>query len=359
VVSVQLESTTKAFGSTVAVDGVTLSIGAGELFFLLGPSGCGKTTCLRMVAGFYEPTSGRILFGDRRMDGVAPHLRNTGMVFQSYALWPHLSVYENVAYGLDVRRVGSREKRERTERALAIVHMEEHARKSPNQLSGGQQQRVALARALVIEPDVLLLDEPLSNLDARLRVEMRQEIRRIHRESGVTAIYVTHDQVEALSMADRMAVMNRGRVEQLGSPREVYKHPANAFVAGFIGESNFLRGTVTATEPGQTRVQTELGDVTGIAAADLPVGSPAVCSVRPESLSLAPDDASAPNRLTGMLISSTYLGAVEELKVDCGPVTLAATIHSPGPGGPRTGDRLALWVATEDVIVLADEGASP
>ncbi len=358
-VSVLLESTTKAFGNTIAVDDVTLNIGAGELFFLLGPSGCGKTTCLRMIAGFYEPTSGRILFGDRRMDGVPPHQRNTGMVFQSYALWPHLSVYENVAYGLDVRRVGPREKKERTERALAVVHMEEHARKSPNQLSGGQQQRVALARALVIEPDVLLLDEPLSNLDARLRVEMRQEIRRIHRESGVTAIYVTHDQVEALSMADRMAVMNRGRVEQLGSPRDVYKRPASAFVAGFIGEANFLRGTVVASEAGQTRILTELGEITGVAAVDLAAGSAAMCSIRPESLSLAPDNPAAPNRIAGTLVSSTYLGAVEELRVDCGPVTLAATIHSPGPGGPRPGDRLTLRAAPEDVIVLADEAGSP
>ncbi|MFQ6099185.1 MAG: ABC transporter ATP-binding protein, partial [Armatimonadota bacterium] len=247
-VSVHLRSVTKRFGDKEAVADATLDIETGELFFLLGPSGCGKTTCLRIVAGFYEPDEGDVLFDDRPMSGVPAHKRNTGMVFQNYALWPHMTVYENVEYGLNVRGLGRDERRERVISALRAVHMSEQAEMRPNQLSGGQQQRIALARALVIEPDVLLLDEPLSNLDARLRLQMREEIRRIHREVGITAIYVTHDQEEALSMADRLAVMNDGRIEQVGTPREVYTRPANEFVAGFIGDTNFIDGVVRAVE---------------------------------------------------------------------------------------------------------------
>src|SRR5215813_419209 len=211
---VLIQSLTKTFGKTVALKNISLEIHSQELFFLLGPSGCGKTTLLRTVAGFYQPDAGEVLFGDKSMKGVPPHRRNAGMVFQNYALWPHLSVAENVAYGLEVRSVPAAEKKQRVAEALAIVQMEAFADRTPNQLSGGQQQRVALARALVIKPDVLLLDEPLSNLDAKLRLEMREEIHRIHAQTRITTIYVTHDQKEALSLAGRMAVMRDGVVEQ-------------------------------------------------------------------------------------------------------------------------------------------------
>src|SRR6476620_2103227 len=226
-VSVQFERVTKILGQSRAVDGLTLAIKPGELFFLLGPSGCGKTTALRLVAGFYTPDEGRIILNERDQSRVAPHKRNTGMVFQNYALWPHMDVWSNVAYGLKMRHVSEDEKKQRVGHALETVQMEAYAGRLPNQLSGGQQQRVALARALVIEPDVILLDEPLSNLDAKLREETRFEIKRIQSELGKTTILVTHDQEEALSLSDRIAVIDKGRIRQTGTPQEVYAHPAD------------------------------------------------------------------------------------------------------------------------------------
>ncbi|HUB67475.1 MAG TPA: ABC transporter ATP-binding protein, partial [Candidatus Methylacidiphilales bacterium] len=222
------------------VDGVSFRIEPGEMFFLLGPSGCGKTTVLRMLAGFLDPDNGDIFFGEKRMNGVAPRHRNTAMVFQNYAIWPHLTVYENVAYGPRARKLDAALIRQRVERALEIVRMKDLAQRKPAQLSGGQQQRVALARALAAEPALILLDEPLSNLDARLRLDLREELRRIHRETGTTCLYVTHDQEEALSLANRLAVMNRGRIEQTGTPEEVYRKPVNEFTARFMGEINVL-----------------------------------------------------------------------------------------------------------------------
>ncbi len=238
-----------AAGITKAVDNVSLEIETGELFFLLGPSGCGKTTLLRMIAGFIDPTHGTILFGDRDVTHLPPNKRNTGMVFQSYALWPHMTIEANVAFGLDVRKTPANEAKIRIAEALAAVRMDQYAKRKPNQLSGGQQQRVALARALVIRPDVLLLDEPLSNLDAKLRLELRSEIRRICKESGITTVYVTHDQKEALSMADRVAILRAGKLEQLGPPADLYKRPHSRFVAEFLGETNILEGTVVAITP--------------------------------------------------------------------------------------------------------------
>src|SRR6266496_1247529 len=251
---VSVQNLAKNFGDTAVLKDISLEVHDEELFFLLGPSGCGKTTLLRLIAGFYQPNEGGVFFGEKPMNGVPPHQRNTGMVFQNYALWPHMTVAENVVYGLDVRGVSAAEKKERVAEALAIVQMEKFAHRAPNQLSGGQQQRVALARALVIDPDVLLLDEPLSNLDARLRIEMREEIRRIHARTRITTIYVTHDQKEALSLADRMAVMREGVIEQVGDPRTVYRAPANRFVADFIGETNWLAAEVLEQSEGSTRL---------------------------------------------------------------------------------------------------------
>ena len=230
---------TKSFGpESRVVDGVSFSIQPGEMFFLLGPSGCGKTTVLRMLAGFLQPDGGEILFDQKRMNDVAPQHRNTAMVFQNYAIWPHLTVFENVAYGPRARKLSSVERR--VTDALRVVRLEEFSGRKPAQLSGGQQQRVALARALAVEPDLILLDEPLSNLDARLRLELRGELLRIHCETRTTCLYVTHDQEEALSLADRLAVMNQGRIEQTGAPRELYEHPVNEFTARFMGEINVL-----------------------------------------------------------------------------------------------------------------------
>jgi len=243
-IEVRLANVVKTFDTTFALDGISLNVKKGELFFLLGPSGCGKTTCLRTIAGFYQPDSGELFFGDNLMNNVPPHKRNTGMVFQNYALWPHMTVAENIEYGLSLRKEKKSLRREKVFSALQTIQMEDYIDRPINKLSGGQQQRVALARALVIEPDVLLLDEPLSNIDAKLRLEMRNEIRRIHSQSDITAIYVTHDQSEALSLADRMAVMKDGKIIQVGTPRQVYCSPANTFVANFIGETNFVCGSV-------------------------------------------------------------------------------------------------------------------
>src|SRR5438093_858161 len=241
-VAVRLEGVSKRFGEVAAVDRVDLDVGQGEFFSLLGPSGSGKTTCLRMIAGFEAPTEGRVLLDGRDVTRLAPYERDVNTVFQDYALFPHMNVEENVEYGLRVKKVPKSERRERTAEALEIVRLSGFGRRKPSQLSGGQRQRVALARALVNRPRVLLLDEPLGALDLKLRQAMQIELKRIQREVGITFVYVTHDQEEALTMSDRLVVMNAGRIEQLGSPRELYEYPATRFVANFIGTSNILTG---------------------------------------------------------------------------------------------------------------------
>ena len=258
-VTVELTHVTKAFDTTLAVNDVSLKVERGEFFFLLGPSGCGKSTFLRIVAGFYKPDAGELWFDDTVMNDVPPHQRNTGMVFQNYALWPHMSVAENIEYGLTLRKLEKSERSEKITRALEMVQMEGYRDRVVNTLSGGQQQRIALARALVIEPSVLLLDEPISNLDASLRQQMREEIKQIHERTNITTFYVTHDQVDALTMANRMAIMKDGVIVQVGTPREVYQFPKNAFVAGFIGETNFISGKVQQTSNGHTTIETPVG----------------------------------------------------------------------------------------------------
>src|SRR5580765_2268281 len=247
----QLTGLTKTYGDFRAVAGVDLDIGQGELVVLLGPSGCGKTTTLRMIAGFVVPSAGEIHLGGRNITRRPPWKRNTGLVFQSYALFPHLSATENIAFGLRMRNLGQAQIAAKVAEVLRLVRLEGLGDRLPRELSGGQQQRVALARALVIEPDILLLDEPLSNLDAKLRAEVRVEIRELQRKLGLTTVMVTHDQEEALTMADRLVVMSNGQVQQVGSQRELYEHPANTFVAGFVGRTNFLHGSVEA--PGMFR----------------------------------------------------------------------------------------------------------
>ena len=361
-VSVKFDSVTKILGQLRAVDNLTLEIGAGELFFLLGPSGCGKTTALRTVAGFYTPDEGRILFNGQDESRVPPHKRNTGMVFQNYALWPHMDVQTNVAYGLKMRRVPSADKEKRVKRALEIVHMQPYAERMPNQLSGGQQQRVALARALVIEPDVVLLDEPLSNLDAKLRIEMRTQIKDIHGKIGRTMIYVTHDQAEALSMADRIAVMRRGRLVQVGTPHELYTRPESAFVAQFIGGTNLMGGTLE-----------EIGDVltvktpAGIVHAKNGVkgikrGEPVFCSVRPESLKITPAAESSDipshtiNHLLAEVQSIMYLGDNEQYSLRLADsVMMHAVEYNPIARKAQVGDRVAVKFDAQTVVVLPQE----
>ena len=308
---ISLEKLCKKFGDVRAVDEVSFKIRDGEFFFILGSSGCGKTTLLRLIAGFYTPEGGTLRFGDREVNNVPPNRRNTGMVFQNYALWPHMTVFDNVAYGLKVRKLSTDEIRDEVENILETVRMEEYAQRFPNQLSGGQQQRVALARALVIKPDILLMDEPLSNLDAKLRLEMREEIKQIQRETNVTALYVTHDQNEAMAMADRIAVMKDGRIVQVDSPRKVYSRPQSRFVAAFMGEVNSIPGKVIETGDGFLKLDTELGVlVSRSICGEFQKGDSVEAMVRPESVTIT--DGGDENRFEGVVESSIYFGQVEE-----------------------------------------------
>jgi iron(III) transport system ATP-binding protein len=357
-VSVKFDRVTKILGQSRAVDSLSLEIKPGELFFLLGPSGCGKTTALRLVAGFYTPDEGRIILNERDQSRVPPHKRNTGMVFQNYALWPHMDVWNNVAYGLKMRRVSEDEKKQRVGHALETVQMETYAKRLPNQLSGGQQQRVALARALVIEPDVILLDEPLSNLDAKLRVEMRTQIKEIHQKIGRTMIYVTHDQAEALSMADRIAVMRRGRAVQVGTPRQLYTHPESAFVAEFIGGTNLLAGTLDECSDLLT-VRTPVGLIRAAnGAKNIACGDPVFCSVRPESLRLQTEGpfSAELNQLTGEIQSIMYFGDSEQYSLRLTDGTLVRAVeYNQTARTAEVGKRVSLQIDPRDVIVLRQE----
>lgn len=317
---VRIKGVTKKFGDVTAVDKFDALIRDGEFVSILGPSGCGKTTMLRIIAGFEKATDGEIAIGEtvvsKAGEGmfVPPEKRNIGMVFQSYAVWPHMNVFDNVAYPLKIKKCSKDDIKTRTERALSLVHLEDYAARFPNQLSGGQQQRVALARALVGEPGLLLLDEPLSNLDAKLRESMRFEIKELQKNLGITVIYVTHDQAEAMAMSDRIIVMNKGVVQQVDVPNKIYEEPANPTVADFIGLVNFLDAEV---EPGTIHFK-QIGCSLPI---DLPFTGAAVASVRPEHIHIQKSGGT----LTGKLIRKFYLGDSTDCRVAVGDATLRVT----------------------------------
>ncbi|MEM1166383.1 MAG: ABC transporter ATP-binding protein [Planctomycetota bacterium] len=348
--------------ATHAVDRVSLTVEPGELFFLLGPSGCGKTTLLRMVAGFIDPTGGRIRFDDRDVTHTPANQRDTGMVFQSYALWPHMTVRQNVAFGLEIRKLPRAERNDRVDEALAAVRITELADRKPTQLSGGQQQRVALARALVIRPTVLLLDEPLSNLDAKLRADMRTEIRRICKDAGTTALYVTHDQKEALAIADRIAVMRDGRLAQVGTPEQIYRRPTSRFVANFLGETNFIDATVHHTSNGQAHLDCPGGQLhaTLIDENDISISinSRAVCCIRPEALRMS-ESVDGGTGLAGTVTHSVYLGEITMHTIELARgMMIHAAEHHPKPGS-RAGQRVHLRVEPDDVTIIEAHAGEP
>lgn len=335
--SVELDRVTKRYGDATAVDGVSLSVEPGEFISLLGPSGCGKTTTLRMIAGFERPDDGDIRISGRSVLGAAPYRRDVNTVFQAYALFPHMSVAENVAYGLQQRRTPKSEVRQRVSEALELVQMRRFADRKPTQLSGGQQQRVALARALVNRPAVLLLDEPLGALDRQLREEMQLELKLLQSRLGITFVFVTHDQGEALSMSDRIAIMREGRIEQLADADTIYARPASAYVAAFVGQQNFFRGVAAE---GGTAVESAHGLIRGIrseAAAGLADGAAAQAAVRPEFVSIEADAAggapAAPNSVHGTLLGVSHLGETMQYLVRLGD-DQSLIVRRPTPDAP-------------------------
>ncbi len=352
--SVRLDHISKSFGSTVALDDINLSIGQGELFFLLGPSGCGKSTLLRLIAGLHGPTSGKILFNDRDVTGLATDKRNAVMCFQSYALWPHMSVANNIRFGLQIHKMPTKEQDAKVAEVLRLVQMEKYADRKPNQLSGGQQQRVALARALAVDPACLLLDEPLSNLDSKLRLEMRSEIRRICKAAGSTTIYVTHDQKEALSIADRIAILKDGKLTQVGTPKELYHKPNSSFVADFIGQTNLLPGKVVSRDGHNVDVETAVGLLH--AKAYEPVPDSVVVSVRPEQMQIVRPyrprlEGARLNRLTGKAVEWTFLGEASEHGLAVNDHKLKVISTPPMFDVP---EQLEVEFDPHDVVVLAE-----
>lgn len=356
--NIQIDTLSKRFGDVLALNRVSLDIRDGELFFLLGPSGCGKTTLLRCLAGFEHPDNGSIRMGGCEVTGQPANLRPTAMVFQGYALWPHLSVFDNIAFGLEMRKLDRQTIADRVERVMGQVQISHLARRKPNELSGGQQQRVALARTLVVEPGCLLLDEPLANLDAKLRRDMRLEIRRLCKESGLTAVYVTHDRQEALSMADRLAVLKEGIIVQAGTPTEIYRRPQSRFIAGFIGETNLIPGTLSErNESGGGVVQTGCGSFrAALVAEDIRPGSAVTLSLRPEAFRLRreTETPATENSLAVTLQQIDYLGELADhiSQRDDGGTLKFFELNPRGEFSP--GDRLRLSIAPDDVMVMND-----
>jgi spermidine/putrescine transport system ATP-binding protein len=352
---VRLVEVTKRFDDVVAVDNLSLEIERGSFFALLGPSGCGKTTTLRMIGGFEQPTEGAIYLGEREVSGLPAYKRDVNTVFQSYALFPHLSVFENVAFGLRRRSVRGEMLRGRVEAMLRIVGLEGMGKRKPRQLSGGQQQRVALARALVNKPQVLLLDEPLGALDLKLRKQMQLELKSIQHDVGITFIHVTHDQEEAMTMADRIAVMKDGRIEQLGTPSELYETPATAYVAGFLGVSNLIAGTVTGADSVRLHSGPEVrvpSDVLRGRTGEVAVG------IRPEKIELGNGQA---NALEGVVAEEAYVGVATQYIVDtdCGRLVVYRQNASPGLNGAAPGQRLTLsWSPDSSFVVDSMEGSA-
>lgn len=349
--AIEVRGVTKRFGTVVALDDISFSVKRGELFFLLGPSGCGKTTMLRILAGLETPDGGTILSNGEDIEKRPPHKRGVPMVFQNYALWPHMSVFENIAFGLVERRVSKAEIRERVSATLDRVELTGLDERMPGQLSGGQQQRVVLARALVLSPDAVLLDEPLSNLDAKLRSEMREEIEHLHTGTDITFIYVTHDQVEALSLADRMAVMENGRIRAIGTPESLYRHPPSLFCAIFLGEANTTKGTVRTVDGDQLTVETDLGVLRGVCPeGNVSTGDPIHCIIRPENVRLGESDLD--NKLEATIKSSRMTGATITVQLETMGTMFRAVLLNEAGARLEPNTRLTLGFNATDTVIV-------
>jgi spermidine/putrescine transport system ATP-binding protein len=359
-IDVRLERVSKMFGDSAAVDDLSLDIEEGEFFSMLGPSGCGKTTTLRMIGGFEEPSYGTVYLGGRDVTDLPPYKRDVNTVFQSYALFPHLNVWENVAFGLRRKKVDKAEIEKRVDDSMRLVDLLGFEKRKPTQMSGGQQQRVALARALVNHPKVLLLDEPLGALDLKLRKQMQLELKTIQQEVGITFVYVTHDQEEAMTMSDRFAVMRHGKIEQIGPPESVYESPATEFVAGFLGASNLLDGTLQGSTNGTTAIKTSNGGIVHADSDRIPSGiGPAVrAGVRPEKITIVSDDGVPPtdrNHVSGLLRMATYIGVNYQYKVEGpGGNELTVYVQNLGAAGsqPKAGEQVRLeWLPEHTFVV--------
>ncbi len=353
---VRLVEVTKRFGEVVAVDHVSVTIKHGEFFTFLGPSGCGKTTTLRIIAGLEFPDEGSVFFDEEDVTMKRAYERKAAMVFQNYALWPHMSVFDNVAYGLKLKKLPPEEIKKKVEWALELVGLKGMEDRYPTQLSGGQQQRVALARAIVVEPRVLLLDEPLSNLDAKLRLKMREELKTLQMKLGITAIYVTHDQEEAMSLSDRIAVMNAGKIMQVGTPKEVYESPRNLFVATFIGKSTAVMGKADEIAGDRATITTPDGfKLRGRVAVGykLSRGEEAVAIIRPEDFELEPPRVDH-NVIEGVIEISMFLGPYNRLKVRTGKQVISAYVDP--DISFKQGDRVKLYIPVDDVILFPAKG---
>ena len=350
-VEVRLEQLRRVFAGVVALDELSLTLAPGELVALLGPSGCGKTTALRLVAGLDEVTSGKVLFGGTDVTTLGANKRDVGMVFQAYSLFPHMTARQNVAFGLQMRHVDEQARNRRSDEMLELVGLSGYADRFAHQLSGGQQQRVALARALAIQPKVLLLDEPLSALAAKVRGRLRDEIRRVQLEVGITTLFVTHDQEEALAIADRVGVMNKGRLEQLGPPTTIYSRPATPFVAEFVGLTNRMEGEVKG---GEVIVR---GTRLPLVRPDTPDGT-AVALVRPEAVSLASDGDAGGGPLVGTVIAVAFLGATSRVTVDLGDMIVLAQMPTSQAAATPAGSRVSLTLRPDPVLIARDETAA-
>lgn len=355
---IRLENISKYYGNVVAVDDVSFEVRKGEFFAILGPSGCGKTTTLRIIAGFEVPDRGRVYFDDEDVTFVKPYKRNTAMVFQNYALWPHMTVYENVAYGLKLRKkelnLTDADIDRMVKEALELVRLSGLENRYPLQLSGGQQQRVALARALVVRPRALLLDEPLSNLDAKLRIEMREELKKLQRSLNLTTIYVTHDQLEAMSLSDRIAVLNKGRLMQVGTPQELYFRPKNLFVADFLGRSNIYSGEVVAKGEGYVEVKLEDSDliVRGVTPFENIPKKVAVI-IRPEIIRLGEGGDDMDVSVRGVVDFAMFIGDKVEARLKIGKISML--IYLPNTYNIRLGDEVKLTLPWRNVVVIPSD----